>query len=596
MGNFYNDDLIEEIRVGNDIVSVVSEYVKLERKGKNYFGLCPFHREKTPSFSIEPLKQIFYCFGCGKGGNVIHFTMAAENIEFTEAIKFLAERSGVTLPEGDGSGELEKARLRKELFEVNKTAARYFYENLNSEAGHAAKKYLIERGLKENTLRRFGLGFSAESSDSLCKYMEAHGSNMDMLAKSGLAIAGKNHMFYDRFKGRVMFPIFDLRGNITGFGGRIIEANTSLPKYVNSPETPVYSKSRSLYALNLAKNSGIGTLLVVEGYMDVISLHQNGIINSVASLGTSLTEGQARLLKKYSEEIVISFDSDAAGQSAAMRSLDMLDEMGCRVRVLRIPEGKDPDDYIKKKGPAAFRKLIETAQPVVEYKTAILKQEIDTGSTEGKIKFISRLAEILSKLDSRVEMEMYARKIARDYGISEESVYGEITRKTKPGTSTRTIKSRESASVIKITDNEANKRLKQYEIKLLSVLCTDNAAYNDIKGKITPMDFTNGSNRKIAEIIFERLDNNIEIAPAELFNILDPDIAGDYAGIIEKDCIYDDYRKAAADIAVKIKSEHMERRHVELMETLNGKEKLTPEDLKRLLGELDGILHQKRKK
>jgi DNA primase len=388
----YPEEIIEEIRVNNDIVELAQEYVKLERKGKDYFGLCPFHKEKTPSFSVVPSKQIFYCFGCGKGGNVIQLVMYAENLDFIEALKLLADRARISLPENSGSLQTEKVRLKDTVLRVNKEAAKFFFSSLKSDKGKSARAYLERRGIKEKTAIRFGIGFSCGDWDSLFKYLLSKGFNEESIAASGLVSKKKTGGYYDRFRDRIMFPISDLRGNIIGFGGRVLDG--SQPKYLNSPETIIFNKRKNLYGLNYAKRSGLKKLIVVEGYMDVISLHQSGIINAVASLGTALTQTQGRLLNKYAEEIIISFDSDTAGQAAAMRGIDILGDMGANVKVLSIPDRKDPDEYVRNNGPKAFERLLDSAQTLLEYKIAKLKGQIDTASTEGQIQFLSTTAAV----------------------------------------------------------------------------------------------------------------------------------------------------------------------------------------------------------
>jgi len=331
----YPEQVIEEVRLRNDIVEVVSGYVKLERKGRSYWGLCPFHSEKTPSFSVEPNKQFFYCFGCNKGGSVIQFIMNIENLEFVDALKLLAERAGITLPESEDPKERERAQRRKRILELNRLAARFYFNNLVGENGLEARNYLQRRGLTEKTVRKFGLGYSPTGWDELTRMLLENKFPEDLLLDSGLSIRAKSGELIDRFRGRIMFPIFDIRGNIIGFGGRVLDG--SMPKYMNSPDTPLYNKSRELYGLNYARMSSSKKLLIVEGYMDVISLHQAGIDYAVASLGTALTKMQGWILKKYSEEVIIAYDSDAAGQAATLRGLEILEEAGCNVKVLIIP-------------------------------------------------------------------------------------------------------------------------------------------------------------------------------------------------------------------------------------------------------------------
>ena len=403
----YSDELIEEIRIHNDIVEVVSEYVRLENRGKNYFGLCPFHREKTPSFSVESGKQIFYCFGCGKGGNVFQFISLAEKLDYIESVRLLADRAKIVLPESDDTEQAEKAKLKQLVLNINLLAARYYHELLNTGKGEAAAAYLSKREISESTARRFGLGYSTDEWDGLVRHLKSNGIEEEHMLQSGLIMRSSKGTLYDRFKGRLMFPIFDIRGNVIGFGGRVLD--NTLPKYVNSPETAVYSKGKHLYALNFAKNASSNKLVVVEGYMDVISLHQNGIGNAVASLGTALTESQGRILKKYSEEIIISYDADTAGQAATQRGLDLLSEIGCNVKVLTVPDGKDPDEYIRKNGAEAFKKLVNGALSLVEYKIKVLRSEQDLTTTEGKIAFLNKVAAVLTKVDNVMEREMYIK-------------------------------------------------------------------------------------------------------------------------------------------------------------------------------------------
>jgi len=344
MSAYYPEELLEEIRLNNDIVDVVSEYVKLEKRGKYYFGICPFHREKTASFTVTPSRQIFNCFGCGRGGNVFHFIMGIENLDFLDSVKFLADRARIELPEYSGGHGDDKAQLRKKLLEINKVAARFFYNSLYSPAGEAGREYLGRRNIDETAIMKFGLGFSDFTGRSLLDYLKSRGFKEEEIQQSGLVIKGREGL-YDRFRGRIMFPIFDVIGNVIGFGGRVI-GDSAKPKYMNSPETVIYNKRKNLYGLNFAKDAPDRRAVVVEGYLDVITLNRRGIIGSVASLGTSLTENQGRLLKKYFDKVIISYDADAAGMRATMKGLDLLDSVGCDVSVLRIPGGMDPDEFI----------------------------------------------------------------------------------------------------------------------------------------------------------------------------------------------------------------------------------------------------------
>jgi DNA primase, catalytic core len=587
MFNRYSEELIEEIRINNDIVDVVSEYVKLEKKGKNYFGLCPFHREKTPSFSVEPSKQIFYCFSCSKGGNVFQFISLAEKLDFIEAVRFLADRAKIQLPEGDDEEQIEKTRQKQEVMKVNLLTARYFYDTLNSAKGEGAREYLKKRGISEHTVRRFGLGYSTGEWDGLLKFLEKKGFSEQIVLKSGLAISGKNGKVFDRFRERIMFPIFDVRGNVIAFGGRVMDS--TMPKYMNSPETPVYSKGKQLYALNFAKNSGEKRLIIVEGYMDVISLHQSGIINAVASLGTALTDSQGRVLKKYAEEIVISYDSDTAGLAATMRGLDLLNDIGCNVKVMTVPDGKDPDEFVKRNSAEDFKKLANSALTLIEYKIKMLRNEIDMSTTEGKILFLNKVADLISKLGSEVEREMYTKKIATENDISEESMYAEVFRRIKPKGigSTKNVKNTEigTRQIGSITVlNE--KRLIHEERFILSLLCVDNSIYKSIKDKLTVEMFSDGENRRLAGIILERLVSNKEIVPAELLNMINKDYSGEFARILNEECHCDDNIKAILGKIRDIEYLKAELRQKQVLELLKNESTLHEGDVDKLKQEL----------
>ncbi|MCX7709198.1 MAG: DNA primase [Clostridia bacterium] len=595
MYSFYTDEIIEEVRINNDIVDVVSEYVKLEKKGKDYFGLCPFHKEKTPSFSVVPGKQIFYCFGCGKGGNVVHFIMNAENLDFIESIKLLAERAKIQLPEGENDEDREKAKLKQEIIKVNTEAARFYFNILKSEKGQEAYQYFRKRGISDQTVRRFGLGYSSMEWSSLYEHLLDKGFGEEAIIKSGLVLPNKKGGYYDRFRGRVMFPIFDIRGNVIGFGGRVTD--NSLPKYMNSPETPVYYKGRTLYAMNLAKNSGQKRIIIVEGYMDVISLHQCGIINTVASLGTALTESQGRILKKYAEEIIISYDADTAGQAATLRGLELLDDIGCNVKVLTIPEGKDPDEFIRKNGADAFNRLLDHAKTLLEYKAAVLTKQIDTTTAEGKLIFLNKISDLLVKVDNSFEREIYAKKLAKDYEISEDAIITELYKRSKPKANFRAtaVNTQETVrrDIVKNTDKDEEKIIHD-ERMLLAITCTDNSVYRVIKGRMGAEDFINEHNRQIAGFIFERLDQNKGIVIAELLNVLNPEVAKDFARIVREECNCEDNCKAVLDIIKRIELFKLTQRQQQILKILSDKTQRSEGDVERLKQELNSIIIRKR--
>ena len=370
----YSDEIIEEVRSSNDIVDVISQYVTLKRSGRNYFGLCPFHKEKSPSFSVSPDKQIYHCFGCGVGGNVFHFLSKIENITFRESIEELAERAGITLPVLDSREDTKQMELKTKVYEINALAAQFYHENLYKPSSKIAQEYIKKRKLDNKTLQSFLIGYSG-NFDELYQMLKQKGYTEEQMMASSMIVKSDRGRYLDRFRKRVMFPIQDVRGKIIAFGGRVLD--DSKPKYMNSPETIVYSKGRHLFGMNLAKNSGSKKIIIVEGYMDAISLHQRGINNAVASLGTALTEAQGRLLRKYSEQVIIGYDADGAGQAATLRGLEILQNLGCDIRILQIEGAKDPDEFVVKYGPERFNLYIEKAISLIEYKVKMLKKELN---------------------------------------------------------------------------------------------------------------------------------------------------------------------------------------------------------------------------
>lgn len=417
-----SEDIIEKIKDQNDIVDVISDSVKLKRSGNNYIGLCPFHHEKTPSFSVSSDKQIFKCFGCGEGGNVIHFVMKNKNFPFMEAIRYLADRANIVLDLGNNSNREVEDRKEK-LFKVNVEAARFFFANMRK--SKKSIEYFKGRGITEATIRKFGLGFAEDNWNSLLNYLKRKGfSELDIIS-AGLAKKNEKGSVYDRFRNRVMFPVFDFRGRVIGFGGRVLD--DSKPKYLNSPETLVFNKGVNLYGLNFAIKRDIDrTFIVVEGYMDCISLHQYGVNNVVASLGTALTSNQAKLMKRYADKVIIAYDADLAGQNATMRGLDILKKEGFDVRVLTVPSGKDPDEFIRNNGKDAFYKLISDALPLIAYRIKKAGEGINFKDSEMKIKYINSLTEILGDLNP-VEKEVYIKGVSEETGISEQAIYDSIS-------------------------------------------------------------------------------------------------------------------------------------------------------------------------
>ena len=414
---------LDELAARNPIEEVVGQYVNLKRSGSNLFGLCPFHGEKTPSFSVAPDKGIYYCFGCHKGGGVINFEMEIEGLSYPDAVRALAQRVGMEVP--DDEEYQSRYRKQERLWALSKEAARFFVSQLYGPAGAAGLRYAQSRGMSKGTLTRFGIGFAPDSWDSLCKAMRAKGYTDEELQGAGLvSVSQKNGNLYDRFRNRLMFPIIDVRGNVIGFGGRVMDDST--PKYLNSPETEIFNKRKNLFALNVAKKSKLGYLILVEGYMDAIALHQYGFDCAVASLGTSLTEEHATLLSRYTEQVVLIYDGDEAGQNATKRAIPMLEKAGLQVKVLQMRDAKDPDEFLKKFGADRFRLLLEESSNRVEYQLRAIQKKYDLSVDEDRVKFIGEAAELVSSLGSAVQREIYGNRVAEAGKISPEAMKIEV--------------------------------------------------------------------------------------------------------------------------------------------------------------------------
>ncbi|MDD5795811.1 MAG: DNA primase [Oscillospiraceae bacterium] len=416
------ESFIQELKMRNDITEVISSYVNLKRRGRNMVGLCPFHGEKTPSFNVYTENGSFYCFGCGTGGDVITFIMKIENLDYIEAVKFLAQRAGMNMPENSYDNSM--ADLKSRIYEANRQAARYYFKMLHTSEGIDAMNYLRGRALSEKTIRHFGLGFAPAQRYSLCRHLKSLGFKDSEIVAANLAFKSKNgYGIYDRFSNRVMFPIIDLRGNVIAFGGRIM--TDEKPKYLNTSDTPVFKKSANLFSLNNAKNTGSRTLILCEGYMDVIAVNQAGFENAVATLGTALTTEQAMLMKRYADEVVICYDADEAGQKATARAIEILRNAGLLIRVLTVPNGKDPDEFIRNKGddgPAAFANILEKSANDVEYRISKLKNSYNINTSDGKIAFLTEAVKVLSSLDNPIEQEVYVSRLAKEAGVSKEAV------------------------------------------------------------------------------------------------------------------------------------------------------------------------------
>lgn len=412
---------LQELKQRSSIEEVVSRYVNLKRRGKNVIGLCPFHNEKTPSFTLYPENGSFYCFGCSVGGDVITFIMRMENLDYIEAVRLLAERAGMQMPEDGYDDSL--GRLKTRVLEINRETARFFHKQLMTSAGAAGRSYLTARGMDQGTIRRFGLGYAPDSGFALVNHLRGKGYDPQELVQANVAGQSKKGHAYDRFRGRVMFPIIDLRGNVVAFGGRIL--TDEKPKYINTADTPVYHKSDGLFAMNFAKDSGTRQLILAEGYMDVISLHRAGFANAIASLGTSLTEGQARVIKRYADEVVICYDADEAGQRAAQRAIPILKGAGLFVKVLTVPGNKDPDEFMRAhgaQGPARFRALLDGCRSDTEYRLHQLKAGFDVTTEEGRIRFLKKAADVLGELEDPVSLDVYAGKLSTEMDVDRSAI------------------------------------------------------------------------------------------------------------------------------------------------------------------------------
>ena len=513
-------DFVDEVVERNDIVEVISEYAKLKRVGSRYAALCPLHNDKkSPSLSISPDKQLFHCFGCGAGGNVIHFIQAMEHLDFMDALKYLADRARLPMPEQGSPSDRKKREetmdKKQRIYQINAEAARYFYRHLAGEKGKDALAYLRERGITNETIKMFGLGYAPEGWTSLLDYLAEIGYQAHEVYEAGLAKARDNGTYYDAFyDGRVMFPIINVQGNIIGFGGRIMVDNPNTGKYLNTPETLVFKKKENLFGLNLAKNSKAGRILLMEGYMDVISLHQAGINNAVASLGTAFTPEQARLLKKYTPKAVLCYDADDAGKKAALRAGDILAEQGIKTKVLTITDGKDPDEFIKAKGPEMFQVLIEGARPLIAYKIDAIKQNYDLNDTEQLLEFAEAAAGVLAEIRNAVELELYTKLVAKETGISVENLIAQINilRRKQAQVKERQEERKERKSFEERTggrrDMEAMK-IRNAEQLLLNFMAEDSGVLKNVtESGLSYEDFTEGIHRKLAQLLFSGVSKN----------------------------------------------------------------------------------------
>lgn len=555
-----SEEIIQKVKDGNDIVEIISETVKLRRAGRNYAGLCPFHNEKTPSFSVSSDKQIYKCFGCGEAGNVVTFVMKTKNLPFMDALKFLADRINVSIETRDSSNKGLDDKKEK-LYNINVECARYFFRNLQRTP--AALEYFRRRGIADSTIKKFGLGYSLEGWNNLIFYLKKKGYTELDLISAGVVNKKDNGGIYDKFRNRVMFPIFDYKGKVIGFGGRVLD--DSKPKYLNSPETIIFNKGINLYGLNFAiKNNSERFFIIVEGYMDCISLHQYGITNVVASLGTALTTSQAKLLKRYADKVIISYDADLAGQAATMRGLDILRNEGFDVRVLSVPSGKDPDEYIRSNGKEAFIRLANQAMPLIEYRIKQAKEGIDFTKDEMIIQYTKKVTEILADLDP-VEKDVYVRKISEDTGIKEQAIYdllkGEMQKNVNKLQNMNTLENFGQKLYVEPAYLKAERSLLKFMLK-------DGEAYGYINEKLNPNMLILKSHGDIFNLIVEakesKCDNIISYVESRCYEV---ESSKEWVNILNLDFIDGDYDiyKLIDDYISEVKKYKLEESKKEIM-------------------------------
>lgn len=530
------DSFIQELKASCDIEDIVSGYVHLTRKGKNLVGLCPFHSEKTGSFFVYPQTQSFYCFGCGAGGDIITFLRRMENLEYVEAVRLLAQKAGIPLPED--SMDDRAARLKSRTLEMNRACARFYHQCLVSPQGRQAYDYLLSRGRTPKIIRRFGLGYAPDDWNSLVDHLKSLGFREEEMVAGGVLARGKNGGVYDRFRGRVIFPIIDLRGNVVAFGGRALGDRG--PKYLNSSDTPVFKKSRNLFALNFAKASKAPNLILAEGYMDVIAIHQGGFDNAVATLGTSLTEEQARLIAQYSDTVVLAYDSDGAGQSATKRAINIFGDVGVKVNVLSIPDAKDPDEFLKKFGPERFQMLLDGCSNALEFEINKLRKNYDIESADGKVGFLKELCKLLAELKNPLEREVYLSKWAQTLGISPQAISAQITALEKGRQGAQRKKERNDTTIYigdiasgrGDLDRKRNLKYAVAEERILEILLKHQDYVPYFLGRSSPEDFVTQVNKELIEAICRRVQEQRPVEPMTLSQELSPQAMDRLSGLL----------------------------------------------------------------
>ena len=570
---FYPEDIVEEVRTKNDIVDIVSGYVKLQKKGSIYFGLCPFHNEKSPSFSVSPSKQMYYCFGCGAGGNAITFLMEYENYSFPEALQVLADRAGVELPKEEMTKEARaQADLRATLLEINKLAANYFYYQLKQPQGKLGYDYLTGRKLSDATILHFGLGFANKTSDDLYRYLKSKGYKDEILKETGL-VSIEERGTHDKFWNRVMFPIMDVNNRVIGFGGRVM--GDGAPKYLNSPETRLFDKSRNLYGLNYARSSRKKYMLICEGYMDVIAMHQAGFTNAVASLGTAFTSQHAMLIKRYTDQVILTYDSDGAGVKAALRAIPILKEVGISCKVLNMKPYKDPDEFIKNMGAEAFQERIDQAQNSFLFEIEVLKRDYNLEDPEQKTNFYNAVARKLLEFPEALERDNYTQAVAREQFIPYQELKKLVSRLSSrivPGAEQTQLREEFSPRERK---KEKEDGTRQSQRLLLTWLIEDPKLFDKIEGIITPDDFREDLYHQVAQMVFDGHARG-DVNPAGILNHFINDeeqykeVAALFNASLKESLNNEEQKKAFSETVIKVRKHSLDEasRNASDIETL----------------------------
>ena len=584
----YTDELKEEIRSANDIVDVVSQYVTLKRSGRNFFGLCPFHKEKSPSFSVSPDRQYFHCFGCHKGGDVFTFISEIERISFKEALEFLAERARIELPVSQNSEFNKNQYLKDKMYKINAETAIFYHERLYKPLAKIAQEYVKQRKLDNKTLKAFKIGYSGEYNE-LYKNLKAKGFKDEEILATGLVNKNNTGEYIDRFRKRLMFPIMDVSGRVVAFGGRKLENNEKLAKYINSNENLIYSKKKHLFAMNLAKQSTSKKIILVEGYMDAISLYQRGFDNVVASLGTALTEEQGRLLRKYCEQVILSYDSDGAGQEAIMRGLSILENQGCDARVLQMDGAKDPDEYVIKYGSGRFKLLIDNAISLVEFKIKMIKNKYNIENSSDKIRFLKEITKILSEVENKIEREIYIEKISENYNISKEAIYAEVNKEVYDVKSSEKILLRPIAKKEKQTEINPI-TIKRENMVIYLLINYFKESYEPIVTNISPDDFKLEQNKFIFEKILNSTAEESEKIVQSLANIEDSEIQSHISEILVTDYEISSVDKCIEDVVNTYNKERLTNRKNEIVKQLENISDSTSEKKSELENELNNII------